>query len=75
MGLYFLRPEFPTAEMKSPKVYFSTDIKFVGAITKKNTRKINTEMQRTAGIQCVCGAMAQRTVGPDPPTYLLLVLN
>ena len=42
MGLYFLRPEFPTAEMKSPKVYFSIDIKFVGAITKKNTRKINT---------------------------------
>ena len=55
--------------VKSSKVYFFIDTKFVGVMTKESTWKINSEMLRTAGIQSICAAMAQWTVKPDPLTY------
>ena len=41
--------------LKGSEVYFSTDIKYVGVITKGSASKINSEMLLTA-LQCICGA-------------------
>ena len=53
-------------------MYLSIDIEYEGMIRKENTCKINSEMLRTAGIQCVCVAMAQWI---NWPTYVSLVLT
>ena len=37
----------------SSEVYLSVDIKYVGVINEGSTRKMNIEMLRSAGIQCV----------------------
>ena len=55
--------------LKSSEVYLSTDIKYVGVITKGNTWSINSEILHAAGIQCICGAMGQSAVKPDLLTY------
>ena len=53
--------------LKSSEVYLCIDIKYVGVMTEGSTWKIkvNSKMLHIAGIQCICGAMAQWTV-----TYL-----
>ena len=56
--------------LQTSEVYLSIDIKYVGVITKESTWKFDEEMLRTAGIQCIYGAMAWWTVEPDLLTCL-----
>ena len=59
----------PIVSLWSSEEYLFIDIEYVGVITEGSTHKINSEMLPTAGIQCICGVMAQWTVKPDLLTY------
>ena len=51
--------------LKPPEMYLSINITYVDVIDKGSTWKINSEMLRTAGIQCIHVVMAQWTVESD----------
>ena len=55
--------------LQSSEVYFSMNIKYAVVISTESTWKNNSEILHTAGIQCICGAMAQWTGKPDLLMY------
>ena len=49
--------------------HLSIDTEYAGVTTKGSTRKMNSEVLITVGVQCIFGAVTRRTVQPDLLMY------